>query len=142
MKRFLLQAAILPVIIIAHSFCSLSAQPEQTTTTTTAKTLTQKDKEVIIEIFKTIDVKLYHFSFSQSETYGKGVLPIPFPASLRNGGQPTLSGHIVKSYYPTVNFWYVVAEPAKPAEGLEGIFGKANAARLNAVINKYTAADK
>lgn len=141
MKKYSFQAAILSVIMLAFSFGNSSAQPEQTTTAT-AKILTKKDKDVIVEVFKTIDIHSYRFSFGESELYGKGVLPIQFPASLRNGGQPTLSGHLVKSYYPTVNFWYVVAEPAKPDEGLERIFGKANAARLNAVINKYTAANK
>lgn len=117
--------------IISFSFCIAFAQPP--------KMLTAKDKEVIIEIFKTIDDKSYRFSFGDQETYGNKYLPKLMPASLQKGSHPTLSGHIVKTYYPTMNFWFVVTKPKPPAEGLEGIFGKANAARLEALIKKYTA---
>jgi hypothetical protein len=104
-----------------------------------AKEVSAKDKEVIVEIFKTLYEEQYRFEFSKEESYGKKPVGKMSPASLRNGGQVTISNSIVKTYYPTMNFWFAVNNPKPPAEGLSGVFGKANAARLEAIVNKYTA---
>ena len=103
-----------------------------------AKELSAKDKEVVIGIFKALNEDQYRFEFSKDETYGAKVLPKALWYSLRSVKEATFSGSIVQNYYPAVNFWFVVNNPKPPAEGLEGLFGKANAARLQAIINKYT----
>lgn len=102
------------------------------------KEVSSKDKEVIIEVFKTLYESQYRFEFSKDEGYGKKPVGKMSPGSLRNGNQVTISNSIVKTYFPTMNFWFAVNNPQPPAEGLAGAFGKANAARLQAIVNKYT----
>src|SRR5688572_29989016 len=85
---------------------SVSAREENNSRETPAKELSAKDKEVIIEIFKTIDVSLYRFEFTENETYGTKVLPKAMWYSLRSGKKGTLSGSIVQNYNPAINFWF------------------------------------
>lgn len=126
------------LFIIISFFLSLtvSAQPESKTKKEPIKILSAKDKATIIEIFKTIESFLYRIEFDKEESYGSKFIGSS-TENLRIGKQVPVSNAISETYYPTFNFWFVVMKPASPAEGLEGIFGKQNAARLQAIINKY-----
>ena len=134
MKKQFILFGFLTILLVSLS----ASSPVNEKNENSAKELSAKDKEVIIEIFKTLSEDQYRFEFSENENYGAKVLPKAMWYSLRSGKKGSLSGSIVQNYYPAINFWFVVNNPKPPGEGLEGVFGKANAARLQAVINKYT----
>lgn len=105
------------------------------------KPLTAKDKEAVIEIFKTINERLYSFEVG-GVSYGKKDFSPSAKKALQLGKQNVLvANSIVANYVPKTDFWYVISKSAAPANTLEGILGKANTARLNALINKYTVAE-
>lgn len=135
MKKYLLQATVLLLMIIAVSF-SKSAAP-------TPRTIAAKDKTTIKEIFKTIGVRNFRMEFGNNESYGSYVLNDQVIKAFRSGSyidtDLLATGDLYKSYQPGLAFWYYINRSS--SEGFEGIFGKANAARLNAVINKYKAAN-
>ena len=133
-KRFMLPALL---IIILCSF-SASSLVRDEKNERSGKELSAKDKEVIIGIFKTLSEDQYRFEFSKDENYGMKVLPKAMWYSLRSGNKETFAGSIVQNYYPAINFWYVINNPKSPGQGIEDVFGKANAARLQAIINKYS----
>ena len=135
MKKQFMLSGFLAIILFSFSAFSLVRNAKNESS---AKELSAKDKEVIIGIFKTLNEDQYRFEFNKDENYGTKVLPKAMWYSLRSGNKGTLSGSIVQNYYPAINFWFVVNNPKPPAEGLEGLFGKANAVRLQAIINKYT----
>ena len=137
MKEFLSRAAVLPIIVIVFSFGTSLIQPYHTAT---PRTLSAKDKSAINDIFKTIGVRNFRMEFGLNEAYGSYLLPDPVVKALRSGSHIDsdilVTDDLYKSYQPQLSFWYYLDRSR--SEGLEGIFGKANAARLNAIINKYT----
>lgn len=135
MKKQFMLPAFLAIILFSLS-ASVLAQGEKAEKP--AKTLSSNDKEVIIEIFKTIDASLYRFQFSKDESFGTKLVSPLSASDLRKGKKINFPNSISETYFPIMNFWFAVDKPTFPTEGLEGIFGKANVARLQAVINKYT----
>lgn len=133
-KQFMLPALL--IIILFSMSASVSAPGEKTEKS--AKTLTAKDKDVIKEIFKTIGANQYHMGFEKNEAYGVYQLPAGLLNALRTGSRidaDDVTGGLYKTYQPDLAFWYYINW--KSSAGLESVFGKANAARLQAIINKY-----
>jgi hypothetical protein len=104
------------------------------------KPMTSKDKEVIVEIFKSADETRYRLEFSPGEIYGKKSVSVSDWGKLRSGIDVPIVQSIAATYIPKTNFWYVFTRAKKSSDQLETLLGKSNAAKLNALINKYTAA--
>lgn len=132
MKKLSVTISLFAIISFVLSL-SVQAQEEKKV----IKEISAKDKATIIDIFKTIESPLYRIEFNSNETYGSKFIGSSTDY-LRVGKYIGFLNAIVETYYPAMNFWFVVMKPTPPAEGLEGIFGKQNAAKLKAVINKYT----
>jgi hypothetical protein len=100
------------------------------------KQITAKDKTAIFEIFKTLDPTRYRIYIGSE---GMGTLAVPAPAwVLVKPGEYSISTKtMLGGYYASVGLFYAVTRP--PGKGLEEVFGKTNAARFGALINKYTA---
>jgi hypothetical protein len=138
MKSFLafnLSNCLLVVLIIS------SAQPagtERSTIGRSPKVISAKDKADINELFKTsIGIRYYRMEFDNRDAYGAFELSDPIVNALRKGYQldhDLVAGQTYKSYQPNLAFWYFINK----AGSLEGVLGKANAARFNAILNKYT----
>ena len=68
MKKFFFQAAILPIIILGFASVISSPNTESATTITTPKSLTAKDKAVIIEMFGNMIIEdEYRMEFDNKE---------------------------------------------------------------------------
>ena len=138
-RRFMLPALL--IILLFSLSASVSAPDEKAEKP--AKNLTAKDKDVIKEIFKTIGITQYRMGFENNETYGSYQLHAEVVKALKTGSSidaDFATGDLYKSYQPDLAFWYYIDKSS--SEGLEGVFGKAKTARLNAIINKYTVATK
>lgn len=138
MKSYLSKTAFLLFIIVAFSFGTSPIQPDHATTITAPKILTAKDKAVVIEIFKNIHEEDYRMEFSNKELYGKRELPDSYIHALRTGNllEDISNNYLFQTLQPKAGFWFFIQKDKNLK--LEGVFGKANAARLQAVINKYT----
>lgn len=140
MKNYLSKTTFLLFIIVALSFGTSSIQPDHATTITTPKSLTAKDKAVIVEVFKTIREEDYRIKFNNKELYGKRELPDGYISALRTGKllDDVTNSYLAQSLQPNAGFWFFINKDSSLK--LEDVFGKSNAARLQAVINKYTGA--
>lgn len=131
MKKYLLLVTLSVAFISAFSYFSYGQG--------TKKTISEKDKATILEIFRTIEPNLYRVGFSISDKYGsKFIGRLNKLEKLVSGQDIVIEDAIVETYFPTVNLWFIVTKPVSPAEGLEGVFGKQNASKLNSLLNKYT----
>ena len=138
MKSFLSKAVFLLFIVVAFSFSTSSIQPDHATRTATPKILTAKEKSVIIEVFKNIDEEDYRMEFNNKELYGKRVLPDAYIQALRTGNllEDIGTSNLFQTLQPKAGFWFFTNKDK--SLGLEGVFEKTNAARLQAIINKYS----
>ena len=139
MKKFFFQAAILPIIILGFASVISSPNTESATTIRTPKSLTAKDKAVIIEMFGNMIIEdEYRMEFDNKEVYGKIELPDSYINSLRTGNlsDNLPSTLIYQTLQPKAGFWYYINRP-KTLE-LEKLLGKDNAARFQAIIKKYS----
>ncbi|HEX6846206.1 MAG TPA: hypothetical protein VF144_04475 [Chitinophagaceae bacterium] len=138
MKRYLYTIAFLSIALILFSFGTLSINPDELIP---PKTLTTKDKAAIRDIFKTIGERNFRLEFGTNEAYGSFVLQDAVVKALRSGTHIDIdilaTSHFYKSYQPELAFWFYINRDR--SEGLEGIFGKSNAAKLQAIIKKYSA---
>lgn len=142
MKSFLaimLSGFLLVILVIS------SAQPGRTKRSAnerTPKVISAKDKADINELFKTgVGIRYYRMEFADREVFGAFQLNETIANALRKGYQldhDMVSGQVYKSYQPQLAFWYFINKTGS----LESVLGKANAARFQAIINKYTVAAK
>ena len=140
MKKYFFQAALLPFIILGLSTSISSPTADPAASITTPKSLTAKDKAVILEIFgNMIFEDEYRMEFDNKEVYGKIELPDSYINSLRTGNlsDNLPSTLIYQTLQPKAGFWYYINKQKKL--GLENIFGKDNNARFQAIIKKYSA---
>lgn len=129
------------LFILSLTIGAQTTENQKNATTKPVKTLSAKDKAEVIEIFQSLDANLYRLQFNGfKQTYGQLDVPGPMRSQLLLGAEfPSISEPwIIGSYYTSIGFYFVVRKPAPPAEGLEGALGKANAARLEAIVTKYT----
>jgi hypothetical protein len=144
MKSFLaiILSACLFLFLVFSSV--LPAGAEKSTVGRSPKVISTKDKADINEIFRSsVGLRNYRMEFGNGETFGAFELNSTIAYKLRKGYQLDLddfSGQLYKTYQPKLAFWYFVNKSG--TEGVEAVLGKANAARLQAVINKYTVTDK
>ena len=107
---------------------------------TTPRTISAKDKAAINDIFKTIGVRNFRMEFENNEAYGAYKLQDVVVKFLRSGSyidaDILVTEDLYKSYQPQLAFWFYINR--NRSEGFEGIFGKSNAARLEAIIKKYS----
>lgn len=139
MKKYFLQAAILPGIIIGFSAGISLPLQDHNVTITTPKSLTAKDKAVIVQIFnEMIFEDEYRMEFDNKEVYGKKELPDGYVNALRTGKitDDLPSTWLYQTLQPKAGFWFFTNKPK--ALGMDNVFGKANAAKLQAIINKYS----
>jgi len=139
MKKYLFQAAILPIIIFGLPGGITSPTTDPATTITTPKSITAKDKAVILEIFnKMIFEDEYRMEFDNKEVYGKKELNDSWINMLRTGniGAKFPTTFLYKTLQPKTGFWFFTSK--QKALGMDNVFGKADAARLQAIINKYS----
>lgn len=104
------------------------------------KTISAADKAVVIDIFRTLDQQYYYLEFEKgTEVYGtKTLVSADNLESIRKGLIPSGSDHlIIESYYNQIGMVFIIGK-TKSGISLETILGKTNAARLQAIINKYT----
>ncbi|HEX6846205.1 MAG TPA: hypothetical protein VF144_04470 [Chitinophagaceae bacterium] len=131
MKKYFLVATL--------SVAFISAFPYFFYAQGTKKTINEKDKATILEIFRTIEPNLYRVGFSISDKYGSKFIGRHDKIDkLVSGQDVVIENAMVETYFPTVNLWFIVTKPVSPAEGLEGVFGKQNASKLKSLLNKYT----
>ena len=78
--------------------------------------------------------------FENNEAYGAYKLQDVVVKFLRSGSyidaDILVTEDLYKSYQPQLAFWFYINR--NRSEGFEGIFGKSNAARLEAIIKKYS----
>lgn len=138
MKRYLCTVAFLSTALILFSFGTLSKGPNHLIA---PKTLTAKDKAAIHEIFKTIGDRNFRLEFGTNEAHGSFVLQDAVVKALRAGTHIDIdilaTSDFYKSYQPELAFWFYINR--NRSEGLEGIFGKSNAAKFQAILKKYSA---
>jgi hypothetical protein len=141
MKSFLsiiLSSCLLVILVIG------SAQTAATNSTIdrSPKVISAKDKADINELFKnSVGIRYYRMEFANGETFGAFDLNATITYKLRKGYQldiDDLVGGLYKTYQPQLAFWYFVNKSGS----LEVVLGKASAAKFEAIMNKYTTADK
>ena len=104
------------------------------------KTISAADKAVVIDIFRTLDQQYYYLEFEKgTEVYGtKTLVSADNLESIRKGLIPSGSDHlIIGSYYHQMGTVFIIGK-TRSGISLEAVLGKANATRLQAIINKYT----
>ncbi len=119
-------------LLVLFSFLSAAQNPESIEKP--IKLLSAADKAVIIEIFKTLDPKDYYLEFKNKEVYGLKKMQPSALFAIKTDQLHTASA-IIK-WYKEISLLFVIAQPS--TVDLKTIFGKANAARLQAIITKYT----
>lgn len=126
MKKFL----IINIVLLLFIPVLLTAQVK--------KPFIAKDKETIKGIFETIDKSKYRIELGKGQIYGERQLSDAAMNTLRQGKVPVpaIANSLAATYIPATHFWYVITK-SKPEDDLESILGTANAARLEAIINKY-----
>ena len=126
-------------LLIALSVALITFYPYFSSAQGTKKTIGEKDKAMILQIFRTIEPNLYFVGFSSTETYGSKFIGRRDEkiVKLVSGQDLVIENSIVETYFPQANLWFIITKPAAPAEGLEGIFGKQNATKLKNLLNKY-----
>ena len=101
------------------------------------KSLTDKEKQTIIDIFKELKYQ-YYLEFSTTEYYGKKNL---MPSALTQGViQNKSSGQAAGFFFRThteIGMWYAVQTGAGTTQTEEDVFGKTNALRLESILKKY-----
>lgn len=136
--QFLLTGCVC-LLLLTGSLLS-SAQPTQVELPADAgkptKVLIAKDKTAIIEIFRTLAPANYRLWIG-SESKGTLAVPSVVWVLVKPGEYSASARTMFGGYYSNIGLLYAVS--GSPDKGFEGIFGKTNAAKLQAIINKYTA---
>jgi len=102
-----------------------------------SKTLSTKDKQVIIDIFKELS-QSYYLEFNYTENYGsKSLLPHSLKDAVIKNQSSGQSGPYFFRTHIEMGLWYAVLIASGKPSTLEDNFGKTNASRLQAIINKY-----
>jgi len=96
------------------------------------------DRAVIIDIFKSLDPQHYHLEFAPGkEVYGTLAISSDDLAAIRRGSSPTDANNLIYSWYYEIPLLYIIGK-TRTGIDLETVLGKDNAARLKAVVTKYT----
>lgn len=133
-KQFMF--SFLTIILFSLS-ASVLAQSEKKEAST--KTLSGKDKQVIIDIFKELN-RSYYLEFSKTEYYGQqGLVPYSLKDAIRKNKSSGENGFIFFRTHVEIGMWYsVLKKSGETGLTVEDVFGKTTASRLQAIINKYT----
>jgi len=103
------------------------------------RVISDADKAVVIDIFRSIDPSVYYLEFKRgSEVFGSTTIVTQEQLIDIREQRPVIGtkNYLIGSYYYGMSMVYII----KTREGvrLEDIFGKTHAAKLEAIINKYT----
>jgi hypothetical protein len=131
MKKILILNLVFLLVLPALSFAQGAKK----------KTLSDKDKQVIIDIFKELKYN-YYLEFSSGEAYGnKGLMPPGlFDAIKQNKSSGQTAGYFYRTH-TEIGLWYAVQTGAGAPQTLEAVFGKTNATRLHSIMKKYGIAE-
>jgi len=104
-----------------------------------SKTLSSKDKQAIIDIFKEVS-RSYYLEFSKTEYYGQqGLVPYSLKDAIRKNKSSGENGFLFFRTHVEIGMWYAVMKKnGETGLTLEDVFGKTNASRLQAIMNKYS----
>jgi len=137
-RQFLLTSSVCLLFLTGSLFSS--AQPTQVELPDDAgkptKVITAKDKTAILEIFRTLDPANYRLWIG-SEGMGTLAVPAVVWVLVKPGEYAASSRTIFGAFYANIGFYYALS--GSKDKGLKGVFGKANASKLQAIINKYSA---
>ncbi len=143
MKKIVTMLGLLTVIFISLSFSSAAQNSKKRkgpSGEVTSKLLAA-DKAVVIDIFfKSLDLQHYYLEFTQGqnkEVYGTLSISGDDLAAIKRGSAPTDATKLIYGWYWQMGLLYVIGK-TRTGVDLETVLGKENAARLQAIITKYT----
>lgn len=135
MKKQFMLATFLTLMLFSLS-ASLLAQGKKKEEPT--KELSAKDKAAFIEIFKSLPAQQYYLSFNTGgENYGTLVVPVVDVVRIRTGMAPVEPDKYIYKWVGSIGLTYVIL-PTRSGSNLESVLGTANAAKVEALVKKYT----
>ena len=142
MKKIVTMLGLLTVIFIAISFSSeaQNSKKRKGPSGEVTSKLLAADKAVVIDIFKSLDPQHYYLEFTQGqnkEVYGTLSISGDDLAAIKRGSAPTDATHLIYGWYWQMGLLYVIGK-TRTGVDLETLLGKENAAKLQAIITKYT----